>query len=428
MLDFIQNFPLFCIIMTLFSGVLCSVLSARAARNCCLMVVSADGVLNAAVLVYTIRMGDSFTYMMGHFPAPWGNEIRVGVLEAMLAMVFSIVMLLSLLGGMKHIFEDVESTKVNLYFLMMNLLFVSMLCLIYTNDLFTGYVFVEINTIAACAIVMARKGNQTLVATMRYLCLSLLGSGMFLMGICILYDITGHLLMVSLHGTIEQLASSGQYAQPLEVVIVLFCVGLATKSALFPFHSWLPDAHGSSTSASSAILSGLVLKGYIILLIKIVYRVLGTDVFNSSKAINVLFFFGCCAMIVGSLHAMTEKDLKRMIAYSSVAQIGYIFMGIGQQKVFTAARSRAPQRTGRHSLRGRCVVHDWHSDVCRIYHQILPGGRSHSVGHKKTDHRADGSGCFHTAERHVLCSCHHGSFLTGGGQFAGGGQIHPDLR
>lgn len=329
MLDFIQNFPLFCIIMTLFSGVLCSVLSARAARNCCLMVVSADGVLNAAVLVYTIRMGDSFTYMMGHFPAPWGNEIRVGVLEAMLAMVFSIVMLLSLLGGMKHIFEDVESTKVNLYFLMMNLLFVSMLCLIYTNDLFTGYVFVEINTIAACAIVMARKGNQTLVATMRYLCLSLLGSGMFLMGICILYDITGHLLMVSLHGAIEQLASSGQYAQPLEVVIVLFCVGLATKSALFPFHSWLPDAHGSSTSASSAILSGLVLKGYIILLIKIVYRVLGTDVFNSSKAINVLFFFGCCAMIVGSLHAMTEKDLKRMIAYSSVAQIGYIYMAIG---------------------------------------------------------------------------------------------------
>ena len=138
-----------------------------------------------------------------------------------------------------------------------------MLALIYTNDLFTGYVFVEINTIAACAIVMLRDSKETLVATARYLALSLLGSGMFLLGICILYDITGHLLMENISEAIMSLVVTGKYAFPLEMVIALFCVGLATKSALFPFHTWLPGAHGTATSASSAILSGLVLKGYI---------------------------------------------------------------------------------------------------------------------------------------------------------------------
>ncbi len=329
MLDIVQNFPLFCIILMLFSGVICSVLSAKTARNLCIVAVAAVGVMNACVLQFVCRTGHAYIYKMGHFPAPWGNEIRIGVLEALLAIVFSIVMILSLLGGLKHIFEDVEDTKINLYFLMVNLLFCSMLALIYTNDLFTGYVFVEINTIAACAIVMLRNAKETLVATARYLVLSLLGSGMFLLGICILYDITGHLLMSDIHQSVAALAADRRYTLPLEVVIALFCVGMATKSALFPFHSWLPDAHGSATTSSSSILSGLVLKGYIILLIKIMYRVIGLDIFRTSKAINVLFVLGCSAMIAGSLSALREKNIKRMIAFSSVAQIGYIYLGIG---------------------------------------------------------------------------------------------------
>ncbi|MDO4475680.1 MAG: proton-conducting transporter membrane subunit [Lachnospiraceae bacterium] len=328
-MSFVCNFPLFCIILTLFSGVICAVLKPHAAKVVSLGILLMNLVLNSCVLAFVLETGEPIIYMMGHYPAPWGNEIRVGVLEAVLAIAFSIVMLLSLLGGMKHIFEDAEDTKTNFYFLMVNLLFVSMLALIYTNDLFTGYVFVEINTIAACAIVMLRKKKETLVATARYLALSLLGSGMFLMGIIILYDLTGHLLMSNIYVSVQALAKSGAYAIPLEVVIALFCVGLATKSALFPFHSWLPDAHGSATSASSAILSGLVLKGYIILLIKVMYRVIGLSVFRYSKGANVLYVLGLCAMIVGSVHAMRERNIKKMIAYSSIAQIGYIYMGIG---------------------------------------------------------------------------------------------------
>ena len=106
-------------------------------------------------------------------------------------------------------------------------------------------------------------------------------------------------------------------------------VGLAIKSALFPFHAWLPDAYGYSTISSAAILSSLASKGYIFLLIKIIYRVIGFEVFNSTHIINVLFVFGLMAMIFGSLSAIKESGIRRMIAFSSVAQVGYIYMGIG---------------------------------------------------------------------------------------------------
>ena len=328
-MEFVQNFPFFSIILAMFSGVLCAVLKPKAARNLVLSVITVIGGMSFAVLGYTLKAGEYYVYWMGHFPAPFGNEIRIGVLEALMASAFCVVIMLSLLGGMKHIFHDVEDTKVNHYFLMISLLFSSMLALIYTNDLFTAYVFVEINTLASCAIVMLRKAKETLVATTRYLIMSLLGSGLFLIGICILYDITGHLLMSNIKESVAVLASTGEYAFPLEIIICLFSIGLAIKSALYPFHSWLPDAHGTSTSSSSAILSGLVLKAYIILLIKIFYRVIGIDVVYASKAVNVLFVMGLLAMLMGSLKSLKEKDLKRMIAYSSVAQIGYIYMGIG---------------------------------------------------------------------------------------------------
>ena len=113
------------------------------------------------------------------------------------------------------------------------------------------------------------------------------------------------------------------------ITIGLITVGLSIKSALFPFHAWLPDAYGYSTVSSAAMLSSLVSKGYIFLLIKIFYRVIGIDIIRNSNILNVLFVFGLCAMIFGSVSAIWENDIRRMISFSSVAQIGYIYMGFG---------------------------------------------------------------------------------------------------
>lgn len=328
-MEFVQNFPFMCIILSLFSGPLSSILDGKKAKWWNTIVITVIGLMNAAVLVFVIQTGSPYVYRMGHFSAPWGNEIRVGILEAVMAVFFCVVMLLCMLGGIREREEEIESSKQNLYYIMVNLLLSSLLALIYTNDLFTAYVFVEINTISACGLIMIRQNGRTIVAATRYMIMSLLGSGMLLLGICFLYSITGHLLMSNIQQAVWNLHETGTYQIPLLVAVGLMSVGLAVKSALFPFHGWLPDAYGYSTVSSAAILSSLVSKGYIFLLLKIFYRVIGFEVIKDSKVIHVLFVFGILGMIIGSVDAIRENSIRRMIAYSSVAQIGYIYMGFG---------------------------------------------------------------------------------------------------
>ncbi|MBQ8247414.1 MAG: sodium:proton antiporter [Lachnospiraceae bacterium] len=328
-MDFICNFPAFSIVLSIMAAIVSSALSGKWAKRVNLFVLFIVMGLSVCVLGYTVGQGEFFVYTMGKFPAPWGNEIRAGVLEGLMATFFCVIMILSLLGGRKHFYEDVEESRHNLYFIMTNLLLSSLLAMVYTNDLFTAYVFVEINTIAACGLIMVIQNGRTIEAAIRYMIMSLLGSGLFLIGICILYDLTGHLLMSNIQQSVAVLVANGEYQIPLVMAIALLCVGLAIKSALYPFHSWLPDAYGYSTISSAAMLSSLVSKGYIFLVIKIIYRVIGFDAFVDSKIINILFVFGVLGMIVGSLDAIRENDIMRMIAFSSVAQIGYIYMGFG---------------------------------------------------------------------------------------------------
>ena len=328
-MEFVQNFPCFSIILCLFAGIISSGFKDKAALRIntgLLMIVT---ILTGATLLYTLETGESFVYVMGKFPAPWGNEIRAGVLEALTALFFCVIMLLSLLGGRHKLLEEVEAGKTYLYYVLTDLLLSSLLALVYTNDMFTAYVFVEINTISACGLIMIRQNGRTIEAAVRYMIMSLLGSGLLLLGLCMLYDLTGHLLMSNIRQSVAQIAANDAYVIPLIVSIVLMSVGICIKSALFPFHAWLPDAYGYSTVSSAAILSSLVSKGYIFLLIKLIYRVIGFDIYHDTRIIDVLFVFGLMGMVFGSLSAIKENDVRRMIAYSSVAQIGYIYMGFG---------------------------------------------------------------------------------------------------
>lgn len=328
-MDFVQNFPFFSILLSLGSGVLTSIMNKQVARLWNAFILVVITVMSAVLFIYMLGVGEPYTFMMGHFPAPWGNEIRAGVLEAGMALFFCMIMLLSLIGGQEHLDQEVEDTKINLYYIMVNLLLSSLLALIYTNDLFTAYVFVEINTISACGLIMITQSGRTIEAATRYMIMASLGSGLLLMGLCVLYDITGHLLMSNMKESIAYVYAQGTYNIPLITSIGMVVVGLAIKSALYPFHTWLPDAYGYSTVSSAAILSSLVSKGYIFLLIKIFFRVVGFEIIVNTKIVNILFVFGLLGMIMGSVNAILENDIRRMIAFSSVAQIGYIYMGFG---------------------------------------------------------------------------------------------------
>ncbi|MBQ2111465.1 MAG: sodium:proton antiporter [Clostridia bacterium] len=323
------NFPLFSIVLCFMSAVLAALISGRAARAVTLALCALTAAGALILMFFGIRTGAATEYLMGHFPHPWGNELRFGILEPLLVLLFSLVMLLTLLGGRKQLELDLEKSKSNLYYMMCDLVLASLIALSYTNDIFTGYVFLEICTIAACGLLMIRQIGRTTLAATRYMIFSLIGSGLFLLGIVFLYAVTGQLLMPDLKAAIVSLWANGSYRTVLITGISLVSIGLAVKSGLFPFHFWMPDTYGYATPSSGGILSGLVSKGYIFLLIKLVLSVFTEDVFYKSGLSNVLYVLGAAGIIVGSIGALMEKDVFRMVAYSSAAQIGYIFMGIG---------------------------------------------------------------------------------------------------
>ena len=329
MSSFSFSFPLFCIILSLICSAVSAILRSRAARVLSLCLCLTVSLLSFALCTECVRIGGRVDFWMGHYPHPWGNELRFGPLEPFLAGMFSLIMLLSVLGGKQQLLRDLPQNKQNYYYVMTDLILVSILALCYSNDLFTGFVFIEICTISSCGILMIREIGRTTLASVRYMIFSLIGSGLFLLGVILLYGITGHLLMPNLLGSVKALWVSGHYRLPLLSSAALITIGLGVKSGLFPFHYWMPDTYGAATASSSAILSGLVSKGYIFFLIKIVFRVFGVDVFYASGIENILFVLGLAGMVAGSVSAMREENIFRMIAFSSAAQIGYIYMGIG---------------------------------------------------------------------------------------------------
>lgn len=326
-MNFCYNFPLFLIVFSLMSAVISSVLPRKGARILSMALPLLSAVANTA-LFFALK-GQAVTYIMGHFPHPWGNEIRISPMESIFSACFSLILFLILLGGRKMVNDRVAEKRGNYFYVMTDLIQSALLVLVFTNDIFTGYVFIEICTLAGCGILMIRRNGKTTVASVRYMIFSLIGSGLFLFGVIFLYNITGHLLMPNLKEAVGQLWSLGEYRMPLLTAMVLITVGLAIKSGLCPFHLWMADTYGAAIPSASAILSGLISKGYIFFLIKVIFDVFGTEVFYQSGIQNVVLVMGMIGIVVGSIGALRENNILRMTAFSSAAQIGYIYMGIG---------------------------------------------------------------------------------------------------
>ena len=326
-LEWWQNLPLLLIVAPLICAVICSVLKGRAARRVMTGLSAAACLLMAALLYFTVRDSQSFVYTMGEIGAPFGNELRVGVLESLMGLAFSLVVFFAILGGRTQLERDVAPNRMHLYAAMLCLLLAALSAMTFTNDLFTAYVFIEITTIAACALISATGKGRTLFAATRYMIMNLLGSGLFLLGLSMLYGLTGHLLFPQLGKSVEALLAEGRYPGPLYLSFILMTVGIGFKCALWPFHTWLPNAYASATATSSALLSSVISKIYIFLLIKIFFRASGAQVF-ARRIEDVLFGFAVVGIILGSVNAIRERHFSRMIAHSSVSQIGYIFLGI----------------------------------------------------------------------------------------------------
>ncbi|MBQ1372582.1 MAG: sodium:proton antiporter, partial [Oscillospiraceae bacterium] len=225
-MSFAANLPLFSIVACLLCSVLSSVLPERGARWLSRLLALAVALGAAAVLGLGLEAERNTLYLMGHFPHPWGNELRFGLLEPLFAGVFALVLLLCLWGGSAELERDIAPERRSFYYVMADLVLAALLSLCYTNDIFTGYVFIEICTIASCGLLMIRRIGRTTLASTRYMIFSLVGSGLFLLGVILLYGQTGHLLFPNLRQSVAELWATGTHRYTLLCSVGLITVGL----------------------------------------------------------------------------------------------------------------------------------------------------------------------------------------------------------
>ena len=283
-------------------------------------------ILSLFNLFNVINIG-GFIFTIGHFSAPFGIVFKIDYIESIISLLFSFVMLMVIWYSRYSLEKEIKENKVKYFYTLSLLLLASLLGIVYTYDIFNGFVFLEVSTLSAAGIIIAKDKKENIKSAMKYLILSTLGSGLILMSIAFIYSITGHLSMEYIHSELILKATSNQ--DIILISLILFTVGLGIKGAMFPLHIWLPDAHSSAPSPSSAILSALVIKAPIIFMLKIFYMAYGFDIVSSTNIFNLILIFGSLGMILGSLFARRQTEIKRMIAYSSVAQMGYIFFAIG---------------------------------------------------------------------------------------------------
>lgn len=282
--------------------------------------------IGAFFLLFSVRSNGPFSYYLGNWPPPWGIELIVDYLAVYVLLTLGAIAFLVMVYGARDLKHEIGDNVRNWYYSLYLLLLFALSGIALTNDLFNLFVFMEISTIASCGIISIKDDRRCAEASFKYLILSALGSGCFLLAVAMLYMVTGQLNLHYMAAALPQALSL--YPYNILIALSLIIVALGVKAALFPLHVWLPDAHSAAPTPSSAVLSGLVIKIYAVAMLKI-FAVFPAELFAVVPVLEIVLILSALAVVSGSLFAMLQDDIKKMLACSSIAQIGFVFMGIG---------------------------------------------------------------------------------------------------
>lgn len=281
----------------------------------------------AAMLFNKVLKEGSFRYNFGDWHQVLGVQLYIDELAVFMMMFILTLACLIIVYSLKDIEHEIEPKQFSRYYTLVFLMLFSMLGLTFSNDMFNMFIFMEILSIASCSIISIKNSKGNMLASFRYLILNTLGSLSVLMGIALIYMVTGQLNMIEIHREISVVWQ--HYSTNIMMALGFIIIGFSTKAAIFPLHVWLPDAHSVAPTPSSALLSGIVVKVYIFAIIKLLFRVMGVPIVSELGIPTAITYLAALGTIMGSIFAIAQKDIKRMLAYSSVAQIGYIFLGVG---------------------------------------------------------------------------------------------------
>jgi formate hydrogenlyase subunit 3/multisubunit Na+/H+ antiporter MnhD subunit len=312
--------PMLAVVLPVLAMVVALPLGARGAERMTIALLLPGFLLALGTAIAVQSSGAPAIHLLGHWSPPLGLAFRAdGLAAAMLltaAIVIAAVALFARDGfGIRT--GAPETRTAFAFWPLLLALWGGINLAVVANDLFTLYVALELLTFAAMPLVCLEGKRETIEAALRYLMFALLGSVLYLLGVALIYGSAGTLDITLLSGRLGLDA-------PVIVAAALMTAGLLAKTALLPLHLWLPPAHAGAPAAASAVLSALVVKGSFVILVRLWFGVLATT--PSLPAMQILAGLGAAAILLGSAAALAQPRLKLLVAYSTVAQIGYLFL------------------------------------------------------------------------------------------------------
>lgn len=319
------HLPVLQIVVPLLAAPLCIFLRTPFLTWALTTVVSWVTFVISLMLLIEVTGSGAISYELGGWAAPWGIEYVVDTLSAWVLVIVSAIGAVVAPYAKVSVENEIERDRIYIFYAMLLLCEAGLLGITITGDAFNLFVFLEISSLSTYVLVSMGKDRRGLTAAYRYLIMGTLGATFYIIGVGMMYMMTGSLNI----GDLATLIPDVSETRTIQAALAFMTIGLATKLALFPLHMWLPNAYAFAPSVVTIFLAATATKVAVYALVRVIFTIFGgVDILEAVQIRDVLMALAIIAMFAGSAVAIYQANIKRMLAYSSLAQIGYMILGL----------------------------------------------------------------------------------------------------
>jgi multicomponent Na+:H+ antiporter subunit D len=279
----------------------------------------------AAWQLWVVADGSVISYELGGWAPPWGIEYRIDALNALVAVIVAGIGAITLPYALRSVADEIPRWQTPYFYSAFLLCLDGLLGITQTGDIFNLFVFLEISSLSSYALISMGRKRRALTAAYQYLIMGTIGATFLLIGIGLVYAETGTLNMADLAARLPDLYEH----RTVHTAFTFMLVGISLKLALFPLHLWLPNAYTYAPSAITVFLAATATKVAVYVMLRTVFTVFSNHFVQITPTELVFLLLGMAGILYASVAAIYQPDAKRLLAYSSIAQIGYMVLGMG---------------------------------------------------------------------------------------------------
>ena len=321
-----DHLPVLVVIVPLMAGPLCVLVERPRVAWGVALVAAWLSFAAAVALAFQVNDAGTLSYQLGGWAPPWGIEYRIDILGSYVLLIVTAIAALVLVAAKESVAREVPESRIARFYAAFMLAFAGLAGIVATGDAFNVFVFLEISSLASYALISMGRDRRALTSAFDYLVMGTIGATFILIGIGFLYMMTGTLNMQDLAARLPAVWDT----RTVRAGFAFLTVGIGLKLAMFPLHLWLPNAYTYAPSVVTAFLAATATKVAVYALLRFMLGIFGIDFSLGRMPLEyILLPVGLLGILSASLVAIYQVEVKRLLAYSSVAQIGYMLLGIG---------------------------------------------------------------------------------------------------